>query len=321
MDKDLYEILGVKRDATETDIKNAFRKLAKQYHPDKNPNDKVAETKFKEVNLAYEVLKDPTKRARYDQARVYGGGPGMGGQGGHWKSSPGFDPQDMFQDFGLGDLFQEIFGRGGGTGSYNTRAGGFGQDFGGGFGGTGRRGFGARRGADFEAQLEVGLPEAVLGSDKMIQLNGGKRLTVKIPEGIEDGAKIRLAGQGQPGTNGGPAGDLIVQIHIASHPVFRREGDNLIARLPISFSEAVLGGEVSVPTIDGQVTMKIPAGVSSGQKLKLSGKGVKSKRTGQRGDQLVELLIRIPSPTDSAYVEAAEKLKGSSFNPRENLFK
>lgn len=321
MDKDLYEILGVKREASEAEIKNAFRKLAKQHHPDKNQGNKVAETKFKELSLAYEVLKDPTKRARYDQARVYGGGGGMGGPGGgQWKSSPGFKPEDMFQDFGLGDLFQEIFGAGGAGGGHGGR-GDFGRDFGGGFGQTGRRGFGARRGADLEAQLEISLPDAVQGAEKTVHLNGGKRLTVKIPEGIDEGSKIRLTGQGQPGANGGPAGDLIVQIRIAAHPVFRREGDNLIARLPISFSEAVLGGEVAVPTIDGQVTMKIPAGVSSGQKLKLSGKGVKNSRTGNKGDLLVELMIRIPSAGDPLYVEAAEKLREGKFNPRENLFK
>ncbi len=320
MDKDLYEILGVKRDASESDVKNAFRKLAKQHHPDKNPGDKAAETRFKEANLAYEVLKDPTKRARYDQARIYGGGPGTGAGGGQWKSSPGFKPEDMFQDFGLGDLFQEIFG-GGGGGGFNAGRGDMGRDFGGGFGGSGRRGFGARRGSDFEAQLEISLPDAVRGAEKTVNVSGGKRLTVKIPEGIDEGAKIRLSGQGQPGANGGPAGDLIVQIQIASHSIFRREGDNLIARLPISFSEAVLGGEVGVPTIDGQVTMRIPAGVSSGQKLKLSGKGVKNSRTGQKGDQLVELMIRVPSVSDPLYVEAAEKLRGSSFDPRENLIK
>ncbi len=316
MDKDLYEILGVKRDASEADIKNAFRKLAKQFHPDKTAGDKAAETKFKEANLAYEVLKDKEKRARYDQARVYGGG--MGGGGGHWKNT-GQNPQDMFRDFGLGDLFQEIFGGGGAPGGFGGgRANDFGRDYGDfGQGGFGRRGFGPRKGADLEATIEIPLADAVRGSEQSITLNGGKRLSVKIPEGISSGGKIRLSGQGQPGVNGGPGGDLILQVQVKDDPAFQREGDNLISRLPISFSEAVLGGEVAVPTIDGKVTMKIPAGVSSGQRLKLGGKGVRNSRTGQRGDQIVEVLIRIPSTKDPAYVEAAEKLRELGFNPRE----
>ncbi len=312
MDKDLYEILGVKREASEAEIKNAFRKLAKQYHPDKNAGDKVSEQKFKEVSLAYEVLKDKDKRARYDQARVYGGG--MGGGGGHWKNT-GQNPQDMFKDFGLGDLFSEIFGSGhaGGSGGRTHDFGDFNQ------GGFGRRGFGARKGADLEATIEVSLADVVRGVETTLTLNGGKRLTVKIPEGVADGGKIRLSGQGQVGVNGGPAGDLILEVRVQNDPAFQRDGDNLVSRLPISFSEAVLGGEVAVPTIDGKVTMKIPAGVSSGQKLKLGGKGVLNPRTGQRGDQIVELLIRIPATSDPAYIEAAEKLREQGFNPRENL--
>lgn len=307
----MYEILGVSKKATEKEIQAAFRKLAKKYHPDVNPGNKEAEQKFKEASLANEVLKDPKKRAQYDQMRAMGanpfargpqgGGPGRGG----YQGGQGFDP-DAFADFGLGDLFEEIFGRGGaraGAGSGPR------MRYGGG------RGF-AQQGADQEASLSISFNEAARGGERTIELSDGRRLTVKIPEGVESGSKIKLAGQGLPGIGGGPAGDLILSLEVGNHPQLVREGADVVFRLPITFSEAVLGAEIEVPTLDSPVMLKIPAGISSLQRLKLGGKGIRSSKTGKRGDQYVEVNIRIPKTPDAAYVEAAEKAKASSFTPR-----
>lgn len=311
MDKDLYEILGVKKDASESEIKKAFHKFAKKYHPDLNPNDKAAEQKFKEVNLAYEVLKDKKKRAQYDQMRAMGANPfarqhqhaGAGGFGG---GGMGGDP---FADFGLGDLFEEIFGAKGGG-------------FGGGMGG--RRTTGARpgrggfqtRGHDREAQIEITLQEAARGGERILELPGGKKLTVKIPEGVDSGSKIKLSGQGDPGMGGGPNGDLIIELRVQEHALFTREGHNILYKLPVTFAEAVLGAEVEVPTLDGKVHMKLPKGISSGQKMKLAGKGIKSPKTGNKGDQYVEIMIKIPKDPSEEYLQAAELLKNDKFNPR-----
>lgn len=316
MDKDLYEILGVKKDASETEIRKAFLKLAKKFHPDVNPDNKESELKFKEVNLAYEVLKDKKKRQQYDAMRAAGRNPfepgarPPGGGGGFGGGGP-----DPFQDFGLGDLFQEIFGgRGGGGGFGGPGMGGPGR---GGFGGGGGgfRGF-PQRGADQAASFTVTFQEGARGGERTLELAPGRRVTVKIPEGIESGTKIKLSGQGEPGRAGGPAGDLVLTIEVAPHPQFRREGNNLVVSLPITFSEAVLGGEVDVPTLEGKAFVKVPAGVSSGQRLKLGGKGIRTPRNGVKGDLLAELSIRVPRDPSPAYVEAAERLREEAFHPR-----
>lgn len=306
MEKDLYEVLGVKKDASSGDIRKAFLKAAKKYHPDVNPGNKEAEQRFKEVNLAYEVLKDDKKRAQYDQMRAnpFARAGARGGPSGGASYSGGFDP-DMFADLGLGDLFEEIFG--GGGGGFRGRPGRGGQ---GGFRTM------ARRGGDQETALNVSFQEAARGGEKSLEFADGRRLTVKIPEGVETGSKIRLSGQGEPGTGGAPAGDLILTLTVGTHPTFKREGKDVVMTLPITFSEAVLGTELEVPTLDGKVTMKIPAGISSGQRLKLSGKGVKAGKDAARGDQLVEVSIRIPKGGDESYREAAEIAKRSDFNPR-----
>lgn len=314
MDKDLYEILGVKKSATESEIRKAFLKLAKKHHPDVNQGNKDAEQKFKEVNFAYEVLKDPKKRAHYDQMRAAGANPfaqAAGAGAGSWRSAGGgFGAGEAYNDFGLGDLFQEIFGGG------FSSAGGFGG-FGGAQGREGRRagGFGQRRGADQEASVTINFLDAARGAEQTLTLSDGRRLTVKIPEGVDTGSKIKLTGQGQPGQGGAPSGDLVLTLNVAPHATFTREGQDVVVRLPITFSEAVLGGEVDVPTLDGKVVMKIPKGVSSGQRLKLGGKGIRSPKSGTKGDQFVELLIKVPKD-DPAYAEAAEKLRSVPFHPR-----
>ncbi len=296
--KDLYEILGVKKGATEVELRNAYRKLAKKYHPDVNPGKKDAEQKFKEINLAYEVLKDPKKKTQYDQVRAAGGKPFA--RRGTWQSGTSPFGDDPFRDFGLGDLFEEIFG---------SQV----------FSNMNRPGF-SRRGADRTASLSISFIEAARGTEKNITLNDGRRLAVKIPEGVENGAKIRLAGQGDEGQQGGPKGDLFLELGVQTHPYFVREGSDVLLRLPITFSEAILGAEIEVPTLDGKVLMKIPKGISSGQRLKLAGKGIRSSNFGARGDELLEILIKVPKEVSKSYKECAETLKSEDFNPRLSLF-
>ncbi len=304
VDKDLYEILGISKEATDAEVRKAFLGLAKKHHPDRNPGDKTAEQKFKEVNFAHEVLKDKKKRAQYDQMKASRGR--RPSRAGSWPSeNEGFN-YESFSDFGLGDLFQEIFG--GGAGFGGQRAGGR------------RGGPSLQRGSDREGRVQVSFLEAARGGERAIDFSDGRRVTVKIPPGVESGSKIKLSGQGEPGLNGGPNGDLILSLDVGSHTFFRREGLDIVLLLPISFSEAVLGGEVEVPTLDGKVVMKIPRGVSSGQRLKLRGKGVKKMESSAPGDQVIELQIRLPRDPDTAYTEAAESLKSaSSFNPREEF--
>ncbi len=318
LDKDLYEVLGVKKTANDSEIRKAFLKLAKKFHPDVNQGNTEAEQKFKEVNFAHEVLKDKKKRAQYDQMRDtvgrggFGGGAPGGGRGRTWSPQDGAYSYEAFSDFGLGDLFQEIFGGGGGAG------------FGGfeGMRGGGRRQPGRpfpQRGSDREAALNISFLEAARGGDRSIEFSDGRRMTVKIPAGVETGSKIKLTGQGDPGGGGAPSGDLILVLEVAGHPLYKRDGLDIILTLPITFSEAVLGAEVDVPTLDGKVVMKIPKGMSSGQRLKLTGKGVKPGRGDRVGDQIVEVSIKVPKVADSAYAEAAEALRSTAFNPREDM--
>lgn len=312
MDKDLYEILGVKKDASEGEIRKAFLKLAKKHHPDVNQNNKEAETKFKEVNLAYEVLKDAKKRAQYDQMKAMGANPFARAQhaGSYgWGGGQPFSGAEM-GDLGLGDLFEEIFGGGFHFGQEGFRPGRRGARSGG-------AGFRAR-GQDREARVEVSFLDAARGAERTLEFAGNRRLTVRIPEGVQTGSKIKLSGQGDPGMGGGPNGDLVLELQVGEHPYFIREGENLLLKLPVSFSEAVLGAEVEVPTLDGKVHMKIPKGVSSGQRLKLSGKGIRSQKTGNRGDQFIEISIKVPKD-DPQFQKAAEELK-DTFHPRKNSF-
>ncbi len=297
--KDYYELLGVKRDASQEDVSRAFKKLARKYHPDLNPGDKTAEEKFKELNEAYEVLKDPEKRKLYDSL-----GP-------NWKQGQDFQPPPGFENmhfgyrahgggpggggFDFSDFFESVFG---GGGFQQARGGGGFEGFhGGGFGGRTAR---PRRGQDAEAEIELTLEEAFRGGSKTVSLTemgpGGmpvpRTLSVNIPAGIKAGQRIRLSGQGGPGMAGGPAGDLYLRVKLAPHPLFKVEEGNIVLDLPLAPWEAAMGATVNVPTLDGQVELKVPAGMGSGRKMRLQGKGLGP--AGRRGDMFVRIMIQAP---------------------------
>ena len=328
--KDFYKTLGVNKDASQDEIKKAFRKLARKYHPDLNPGDKNAEQKFKEANEAYEVLSDAKKRAEYDQ---FGSSPfGAGGQG--FEGFRTYDYRD-FDAGGFGDIFGDLFGAGGKTGPYQAK------------------------GADMIMNLTLSLEEAFSGVTKPITFNHevtcktcngqgaessricdvckgagsvrtsrgffkmaqpctacsgtGRRVTkvcaacggrgailqtenlkVKIPRGADTGSRVRLKGMGGAGAGGGPSGDLFIEITVRPHRVFKRKGDDLSLDLPVTFGEAVLGAKIEVPTIDGIAAMTLPAGTQGGQRMKLSGKGFPSTKTGARGNQYIDIKIIVP---------------------------
>ncbi|MFH0793660.1 MAG: J domain-containing protein [bacterium] len=326
--KDYYEVLGVDRKASGKEIRTAFRKLARKYHPDVNPGNKKAEEKFKEINEANEVLSDAEKRKRYDQL------------GANWKNGMDFAPPPGWEnvrfDFHTGasgqrsgsfsslggespfsDFFETLFG-----------GGGFGQKpfEGGAFGNFDQDAFaqGAFAGGqDVEAELTISLEEAHRGAKKSITLQSSepgtapRRYDVKIPSGITEGQKIRLAGQGRGHPRSRRAGDLYLKIHIAPHPHFRLEGSDLTIEVPIAPWEAALGAKVSVPTLDGPADLKIPSGVSSGQRLRLKEKGL-SKRGGGRGDLFAHLKIVVPKQLTDQERKLYEQLsKSSDFDPRE----
>lgn len=310
--KDPYQILGVSRTASEAEIKSAYRRLAKQHHPDRNPGDKAAERRFKEVQAAYEVLSDPQRRAEYD--RFGAGGPRPDFQS--WGAAPQGD-RSVHVDFGdLGDLtsiFEQFFSRGGAVGRNGPRTRGP------------RRSGGPVEspGADIETQVEVSFDEALRGCAREIALAapGGptERIAVRIPPGVSDGQRIRVRGQGQHGI--GSRGDLIIQVRVADHPWFRREGRDLFVEVPLTFSEAALGARVDVPTPDGSARVVIPPGTSSGTKLRLRGRGAPPDRGGAAGDLYVVIRIDAPRELTPRARELLEELaKEAPRNPRAGLF-
>lgn len=330
--RDYYEVLGVARDASDRDIKKAFRRMAMKHHPDRNPDDAASEEAFKEVNEAYEVLSDSQKKAAYDQY----GHAGVHGQGGHGHGG---------HDNGFGDIFGDVFG-----------------DIFGGGGGGGRRRSSVQRGADLRYNLDLSLEDAVRGVSTTIKVPtlvgcevcdgsgakpgtqpktcstcGGvgqvrmqqgffsvqqtcptcrgegkiisdpcnachghgrkektKTLSVKIPSGVDTGDRIRLTGEGEAGANGGPAGDLYVQVNVLEHAIFERDGKHLFCEVPISFVDAALGGELEVPTLDGRVKLKVPAETQTGKLFRLRGKGISPVRGGSTGDLLVRAVVETP---------------------------
>jgi DnaJ-class molecular chaperone len=307
--EDLYETLGVKRDASKDEIKKAHRKLALKYHPDKNPDDKVAREKFKRAQEAYDVLSDEEKRAAYDR---YGSDFEKIRGTGYQPGTGGFDGLDLDQVFGGGR-------GGGGQTQFDGFSDFFEQMMGGGGGGRpgARHGPGQARpappqpGANVRHELEIPLETAVNGGKTEFYLNEEK-LSVTIPPGVETGSKIRLRERGQPSPNGGPTGDLILIIRVSAHPCFSRNGRNLELSLPVSLAEAVLGAQIDVPTPAGTVTLTIPAGSSSGKRLRLKGQGVK-QRDGSAGDLFVSLQVELPNSIDDESKELIKKF--DSLNP------
>ena len=378
VEKDYYKVLGVPKDASPDEIKRAYRKLARRYHPDQNKGDPAAEERFKEIGEAYGVLSDPSKRKEYDEAReLFGSGqfrfttPGGGPRGGRGTGGVGFD---------LGDLFGGAGGAGGGLGDL----------FGGLFGGAGRtRTQAPRRGADVDSEVTLRFTDAVHGATVPIRMTtqapcaachgtgaragtspqvcptcGGtgttsraqgafafsepcrtcrgrglvvddpcpvchgsgrapstRTMNVRIPAGVADGQRIRLAGKGAPGERGGPAGDLNVTVHVQPHPVFGRSGDNLTVTVPVTFAEAALGAEIQVPTLEGRVvTLRVPAGTASGRTFRVRGRGV-TRRDGTRGDLLVTVEVVVPRKLSGAARKAVEAFRDATAgeDPRAGL--
>lgn len=277
--KDFYATLGVSRDADETAIKKAYRKLARQLHPDARPDDKQAEARFKEVGEAYAVLSDPEQRRQYDAIRAMGGGARFSAGGG-----------------GFEDAFPGMF-RGGGRWTGGGRVEDMlGNLFGGGFS------MGPMPGSDLAAAVEVSFRQAAEGATITLDV-GGRSVSTRLPVGVKDGQRIRIRGKGQPSPNGGPTGDLILTVHVGEHPVFSADGTNLRVKLPITVSEAALGSEVEVPTLDGgRVRVKIPAGTSSGTTLRVKGRGLKTKSG--TGDLLATVEVRMPAKLNAKAKEA-----------------
>jgi curved DNA-binding protein len=306
--RDYFKVLGVERNADAETIKRSFRKLARQYHPDVNPGDKAAEARFKEISEAYEVLSDPDKRRRYEQFGQYWSQAGAGGMGG------------MDVDFGrygnFDDFINDLLGRfGGGAGV----PGGFGGGFPGGFAGGFPGGFGGGRGGpvdlDAEATISLSLADAFRGCERTLAVNE-ERVQVRIPAGVRDGSRLRLKGKGnvQPGT--GRRGDLYLTLKLQPHPIWRLDGDQLRAELPLSLDELALGGEVTVATPDGEATVQVPAGMSLGRSLRLRGKGW-PLRSG-RGDLLLTPALRLPPTLSEREKQLLDELRQArSVDPRQ----
>jgi len=284
---DPYKELGVARGASADEIKKAFRKLAKELHPDKNPGDKVSEERFKRITAAFDLLGDAEKRAKYDRGEIDADGreqfrapPGGGGRSGGFGGFGGSGGRGGFEDIDLEELFG-AFGGGGRT--------------------AGRGGFGGK-GQDVRATLDISLEDSIAGTTRRIQFSDGRMLDVVIPKGASEGQVIRLKGQGAPG-RGGQAGDALIELKIAPHPVFKRDGADLTMDLPVSVPDAVLGGKIQVPTPEGAVMMTIPKGSNSGKILRLKARGAYA--AGKRGDLLAKLVVTLPETPDDDLIRFA----------------
>ncbi len=300
-DKDFYKVLGVSKTATQDEIKKAYRKLAKDLHPDKNEGDKKIEERFKEVSAAYDTLGDTKRRAEYDEMQRLGatGGfrPGAGGFGGQ-AGAP-----NMGDMFGGGQQFGDI----------NDLLGGL-------FGGGRKRG--PRRGADFETTVTISFDESLRGVTIPLRLDSGTT-QARIPAGVKNDQRIRLKGKGGAGDQGGPAGDLYVTVHVKAHPLFGRDGHNLTITVPIRFDEAVNGADIEVPVFDGKpVRIRIPAGTKTGAKFRARDKGV-AKSDGQHGDLIVTVEIAVPKDISDDAKKALQEFSEftSDFNPREDIMR
>jgi molecular chaperone DnaJ len=306
-EKDFYAVLGVSKDVSEADLKKTYRKLARQHHPDSNPGDAVAESRFKEISEAYSVLSDSALRTEYDQIRAMGSGARFtsGGTG-----SEGFD--DIFRGFGRGGKasasdFDDILGNLFGGGRFGQTSGGYA-----GFGGP-------TKGGDITANTTLDFLTAIRGDTVSLRMADGREVKVKVPAGVSDGQKIRLKGKGQPSPDGGEAGDLVITVTVRPHPVFARDGINLRVDVPVTFVEAALGATIEVPTLDGEtVRLKISAGTPSGRVLRVKGKGVTTAKG--TGDLLAEVVVAVPDNLPTAAIDALEAYaKLAPENPRDDL--
>ncbi|GGM20404.1 DnaJ C-terminal domain-containing protein [Promicromonospora citrea] len=312
MEKDFYAVLGVPKDADDATVKKAYRKLARQYHPDQNKGKADAESKFKEIGEAYAVLSDPEQRRQYDAVRAMAGGA-------RFSAGPGGAGAGGFED-----IMSAMFGGGGARGGPRVRysqgggasGAGFEDILGSMFGGGARQGYGPTgftapsQGADLTAQVTLPFRAAVEGTTADLQVDG-RTLHARIPAGINDGKKIRLRGKGRPGTNGGPAGDLVVTVHVAPHPVWSLDGRDLRMTVPVTFAEAALGTTLEVPTLDGStVRLKVPAGTPSGRVLRLKGRGVQA--SGASGDLLVTVQVAVPQKLSRKARQALEAFAAES---------
>lgn len=293
MARDPYQELGVSRTASHDEIRKAFRKLAKQNHPDTNPGDKPAEERFKRVSAAFDIVGDAEKRKKFDAGEIdadgretmrggFAGGQGpWGGPGGGYGRRGGGYQSESFEGADLGDILGEMFG-GGARGGRGGAGGGFG-------------GF-SQRGSDVRAKLEISLEEAIQGGKKRIAFSDGRTIDVTIPKGAQEGQTLRLKGQGSPGRAG--AGDAFIEISIAPHSIYRREGANLVMDVPITVYDAVLGGKVEAPTPDGPITLTVPQSSNTGARLRVKGRGL-SDAKGRRGDLYVRLVVVLPDEKDA----------------------
>jgi DnaJ-class molecular chaperone len=302
MNDDLYATIGVSRDASQEDIKRAYRKLAKELHPDLNPDKPDVAERFKKITAAYDILSDPEKRGRYDRGEIDASGQerpqyryyrdfAEDPAAGRYYAREGFGDEEQLHDF-----LEGLFGRGG-RGS-RVRA----------------------RGADVSYTLPISFLEAAKGAKKRVTMGDGRTIDLTIPPGVHDRQMLRLKGQGMPGFDGGPPGDAYVEVHIQPHPLFERKDHNVHLDLPITLTEAVLGGKVEVPTIDSPVTMTVPKGSNTGTVLRLRGRGIVDQRSGQRGDQYVRLQVVLPETPDPELEAFARRwAETHAYDPRADL--
>lgn len=298
-EKDFYKVLGVSKTASQDDIKKAYRKLAKDLHPDKNEGDKKVEERFKEVSAAYDTLGDPKRRAEYDEMER------LGGMGGGFRPGQG--------GFGGGQNMGDMFGSGQQFGDINDLLGGL-------FGGGRKRG--PRRGPDFETNVTISFEDSLRGVTIPLRLESGTQ-QARIPAGVKNDQRIRIKGKGGAGEQGGPAGDLYISVHVKNHPLFSRDGNNLTIVMPIRFDEAVNGADIQVPVFDGKpVTIRIPAGTKTGAKFRARGKGVQ-KSDGQHGDLIVTVDIAVPTNISEKAKKALDDFakNTANFNPREEIMR